>query len=239
MKFISLLLLVVSSSVFAQTPAIDLVKNGIMEFDKSATIGNMLDTWSICEETDWMEEQTPRNQTLVMYGCQIDYQQLVQIWINDLENDQDPRVRLRDYISPSYSFNTTNIRKEEVISQLQGINEGGVYINFLINLDNTFEVSNSGFAADNNTGGIPIEETDENGEDLYLFFGSYDYFKERQFSYNGQLLDNSPYREYPNLIYWAYDNANFNNEFEIVYSAIYFELIPFLEGELPVERVFQ
>ena len=56
MKFISLLLLVVSSSVFAQTPAIDLVKNGIMEFDKSATIGNMLDTWSICEETDWMEE---------------------------------------------------------------------------------------------------------------------------------------------------------------------------------------
>jgi len=239
MKFISLLLLVVSSSVFAQTPAIDLVKNGIMEFDKSATIGNMLDTWSICEETDWTEEQTPRNQALVMYACKIDYQQLVQIWINDLENDQDPRVRLRNYIDPSYSFETTNIREEVVISQLQGINEGGVYINFLINLDNTFEVSNSGFIANNNIAGIPIEETDENGEDLYYFFGSYDYFKERQFSYNGQLLDNSPYREYPNLIYWAYDNANFNNEFEIVYSAIYFELIPFLEGELPFERVFQ
>ncbi|MDB9997927.1 hypothetical protein OAD86_00700 [bacterium] len=49
------------------------VKNAILPLDKSATVGNILDTWSSCSSRDWSVETTRKGRSYVVFNCKIDF----------------------------------------------------------------------------------------------------------------------------------------------------------------------
>jgi len=50
---------------------IDLVKTGVLDYDKSMTVGNAFDNWSNCSSTEWEEFETDRGKTVVQSICNI------------------------------------------------------------------------------------------------------------------------------------------------------------------------
>ncbi len=48
---------------------VDLVKDSVMEFDKTLTIGEALDNWKACEKTSWEQFETQNGKQIVEYTC--------------------------------------------------------------------------------------------------------------------------------------------------------------------------
>lgn len=48
---------------------IDIVKNGVMDFNKTITIGNALDNWKSCESSKWDSFQTDNGIKVVEFSC--------------------------------------------------------------------------------------------------------------------------------------------------------------------------
>lgn len=69
---------------------IEVVKNGVMEFNKSTTVGKAFDNYQHCTETEWREVNTPNGQNLVEFTCvDKNVEPFVQKTIATLDNDID------------------------------------------------------------------------------------------------------------------------------------------------------
>lgn len=49
---------------------IDLVKDGVMEFNQTTTLGKALDNWKSCENREWEEFETDNGVKVVQFTCQ-------------------------------------------------------------------------------------------------------------------------------------------------------------------------
>ena len=49
---------------------IDVVKNGVMEFNQTTTIGQVLDNWKSCESSDWNSFETDNGMSVVEFTCE-------------------------------------------------------------------------------------------------------------------------------------------------------------------------
>lgn len=49
---------------------IDAVKGGVMEFNKTTTLGQALDNWKSCENSNWSEFETSNGIKVVQFKCQ-------------------------------------------------------------------------------------------------------------------------------------------------------------------------
>ncbi len=73
MKKIKLTILISIASLFISgcfDSGVNLVKDSVMEFDKTLTIGEALDNWEACEKTDWKQFETGNGKQIVEYTCQ-------------------------------------------------------------------------------------------------------------------------------------------------------------------------
>jgi hypothetical protein len=50
---------------------IDLVKDSIMRFDKSITVGQAFDNWENCKDKKWTEFETNNKKRIVEFNCKV------------------------------------------------------------------------------------------------------------------------------------------------------------------------
>lgn len=48
---------------------LDSVKNGVMEFNQTTTLGKVLDNWKSCEQRNWEEFETDNGVKVVQFSC--------------------------------------------------------------------------------------------------------------------------------------------------------------------------
>jgi hypothetical protein len=66
---------------------IDKVKDGTMEFNETTTIGNVLDNYKICSNTEWSEFKTDIGEEVVSFICKQDI-------IRDAINNSNIKIKL-------------------------------------------------------------------------------------------------------------------------------------------------
>lgn len=97
---------------------IDLVKGGIMEFNKTTTLGKALDNWKSCENREWEEFKTDNGVKVVQFTCQHKVEQFMSKAKSMLSKEDQARAEHLDISSNIQTFQ------------------------FTINKDKTFQVDN-------------------------------------------------------------------------------------------------
>ena len=69
-NIVAIIIATMLSSLFGSSN-ISLVKNGIMEFDKSTTLGQALDNWDDCSDTRWESFTTKNGKEVVQFTCEV------------------------------------------------------------------------------------------------------------------------------------------------------------------------
>lgn len=97
---------------------LDLVLGGVMDFNKTTTVGRALESWESCEIPLWSEFVTKSSINVVEFSCQ---------------HKIDPFVeRIKSYVSKKMA-------KEDYL-KIASIKQT---FQFTINMDNTFQIANS------------------------------------------------------------------------------------------------
>jgi len=65
---------------------IEKVKNGVMNFDKSITIGQAFDNWNSCKNKEWNEFTTDNQKQIVKFTCKINNLDCTIQWAINLDN---------------------------------------------------------------------------------------------------------------------------------------------------------
>jgi len=73
-----------SSNSYADN--IDLVKDSIMRFDKSITVGQAFDNWEKCKDKKWTEFETNNKKQIVEFTCKINKMDCTVQWLINLDD---------------------------------------------------------------------------------------------------------------------------------------------------------
>jgi hypothetical protein len=65
---------------------IEKVKNGVMNFDKSITIGQAFDNWNSCKNKKWNEFRTDNQKQIVEFTCKINTLDCTIQWAINLDD---------------------------------------------------------------------------------------------------------------------------------------------------------
>lgn len=65
---------------------IEKVKNGVMNFDKSITIGQAFDNWNSCKNKKWNEFTTDNQKQIVEFTCKVNALDCTIQWAINLDN---------------------------------------------------------------------------------------------------------------------------------------------------------
>lgn len=68
---------------------IDLVKNSIMKFDKSITVGQAFDNWELCKDKKWTEFQTNNKKQIVEFICKVNKMDCTVQWLINLDDTSE------------------------------------------------------------------------------------------------------------------------------------------------------
>jgi len=98
--------------------ALDLVKNGVMDFNQTTTLGKALDNWKSCEQRNWKEFETDNGAKVIQFSCQ---------------------HKIAQYMSKAKSLLPQKKQDEaghlDIISNVQTFQ-------FTVNQDDTFQIDN-------------------------------------------------------------------------------------------------
>ena len=149
--WILLLIPTLAYSQLSLTPAISSVKNGVLDLDKSATVGNILDSWAACYSTHWEKTQTKRGQTLVTFYCKSDMNNEKEQILDSILLLLDKGTEELDVVDYAGGVEKNLlgglVTKKMSIREHQKIvnyKELELFIQFQLNLDDTFEFKDSG-----------------------------------------------------------------------------------------------
>jgi hypothetical protein len=104
---------------------IDQVKNGIMDFNQSTTVGQAIDGWVDCVGSEWTSFETDNGATVVEVMCPNAY------------NDEQPLVQAMEEIMESFRGDPN---QQHDIEQYF-IDSVTTKFQFTVNLDDTFETT--------------------------------------------------------------------------------------------------
>ena len=68
---------------------IDLVKDSIMRFDKSITVGQAFDNWENCKDKNWTEFQTNNKKKIVEFTCKVNKMDCTVQWLINLDDTSE------------------------------------------------------------------------------------------------------------------------------------------------------
>jgi len=124
MKKVKLFLLVIAVMVSLSGCGgnIDLVKNGVMDFNKTTALGKALDNWESCESRNWEEFKTDNGIQVVQFSCQ---HKIVQFM-----------SKLKSLVSKE------NMTEAQIKANHLDIASIVQTFQFTINLDDTFQIDN-------------------------------------------------------------------------------------------------
>ena len=114
---------------------IDMVKSGVMQFNKTTTVGEAFDNNKDCKKGEWESFETDNGAKVVQFTCY--------------------RKGVKEYFNKVKSF----LKKVDDLSPLDVISNTGVY-QFTINKDDTFQIDNVQTItkwADNKTTEVPLD----------------------------------------------------------------------------------
>lgn len=99
---------------------VDLVKKGIMDFNKTTTVGQALDNWSSCEKKEWESFETDNGMTVVQFTCHHKIMEYMKKAKSLLSQEEQPKASYMDVVSDTQTFQFT-INKDETfqISNVQ------------------------------------------------------------------------------------------------------------------------
>lgn len=98
---------------------VDLVKLGIMEFNKTTTLGKALDNWKSCENREWEEFETDNGMKIVQFTC---------------------RHKITQYMSQAKSL---LLQEEQAKANHLDITSNVQTFQFTMNQDETFQIDNA------------------------------------------------------------------------------------------------
>jgi len=111
--FLSLILIGCSNS------DIDSVKNGVMNFNKTITVGEAFDNWNDCEDSKWDAFETDNHIHVVEFTCE--------------------KKGVKEYMNKVKSFLP---KKEQAKASYLDIKSAKEIFQWTINKDNTFQIDN-------------------------------------------------------------------------------------------------
>jgi hypothetical protein len=114
-----LIVLMIIGIRFGEPLNINYVKDNYLDDYKQTNIGQAFDKWAPCTSTSWVEQEASNGTTTVVYTCNMKLKQIKQV-------------------GQKASETVTGIVDENLISELT---RASLTIQFLINLDDTFEVN--------------------------------------------------------------------------------------------------
>ena len=119
--FLNLLCICILSISLAgcENSAIDTVKSGILNFDKSTTIGKAFDNYSYFKKTSWTEFETKQGQRVVEFEGVINYDKVFS------------NVNPEAYLYKKY------INNKELMDKAKP----SILVQFVINKDSSFQIS--------------------------------------------------------------------------------------------------
>jgi len=97
----------------------DLVKDGIMNFNKTITVGDAFDNWKDCENSEWESFETDNNTPVVQFTCR--------------------KKGANEYMTKVKSFLS---KKEQEKASYLDINSNTQIFQWTINKDDTFQIDN-------------------------------------------------------------------------------------------------
>lgn len=115
-NIIAILLASLLSGSFSNSN-INLVKNGIINLDKSITVGQALDNWDNCQNTNWTSFTTKNGKQVVQFKCEIvGANKFYKFMVNDdfLNKYFDSQKNKKDFDKLSQSW---NIKKQTLTFQ--------------------------------------------------------------------------------------------------------------------------
>lgn len=86
---------------------LDLVKGGIMEFNKTTTLGKALDSWKSCESRNWEEFETDNGVKVVQFACQHKVTQYMSKAKSLLSEEEQAKADHLDIVSNVQTFQFT------------------------------------------------------------------------------------------------------------------------------------
>lgn len=97
----------------------DLVKNGIMNFNKTITVGEAFDNWNDCENSEWKSFETDNNTPVVEFKCE--------------------KKDVVEFMNKSKSFLS---KKEQEKASYLDVKSNTQIFQWTINKDDTFQIDN-------------------------------------------------------------------------------------------------
>ena len=145
----------------ASTPRIDLVKNGILDFDKSITVGKALDNYRFFRSTAWKEFESDQGRNIVEFTGEFDLFALAEEGLNipGMYGDGFGSPSLFDMRDREHMKLCLSNRENCILS----VKNYTMTIQFIINLDDTFEIAYIGCSLDGNENAQDIA----NIQDIY------------------------------------------------------------------------
>lgn len=86
---------------------LDLVKNGVMEFNQTTTLGKALDNWKSCEQRNWKEFETDNGAKVVQFSCQHKVTQYMSKAKSLLSQEKQAKADHLDIVSNVQTFQFT------------------------------------------------------------------------------------------------------------------------------------
>ena len=106
---------------------IDIVKDGVVEYDDSIGVGDAFDNWKECKDSEWTEWVTDNKKRIVQFNCNVNY-----------DKTEDT---VRKYLTKEKNYSQENAEKlvqKYVPTAFQYI------FQFTVKKDDTFELSYAG-----------------------------------------------------------------------------------------------
>jgi uncharacterized protein YcfL len=94
------------------------VKNGILDFNKTITVGQALDNWKSCESRNWEEFSADNGVKVVQFAC---------------------NHKVKEYVEKLKSYSVSEINKGAIYLDIVSYNQK---FQFTINKDDTFQIHN-------------------------------------------------------------------------------------------------
>lgn len=153
---------------------IESVKNGVLEFDKSTTIGQAFEGYQYFKSPKWSIIETKQKRKIVQFEARVDYMEVIENMTEQqansiihyaaygmrsslyraYDNDSRPGNALR--YDPIYKQALINILKDH--SKINDTHDLKLIVQFLINKDNTFNISAVGVSIDGNVTDVNFQE---------------------------------------------------------------------------------
>jgi hypothetical protein len=144
---------------------INSVKEGIFDIDPSVTVGKALDTWSTCLKTRWDEEKNKRDQIFITFYCEANFNSVkngLKTTISNIMTSGTEEISIPDYASGRNIlnlFDPKTVRFEDYLSILN-YEKAEIFLEFIINLDDTFDYTYGGMLLYFNDGSILASDLD-------------------------------------------------------------------------------